>query len=447
MGKNDRFEKIYSQGTMNVTEIWVNKEEALKFLMETVKPSLGCTEPACAALCAAAAAEQLLGAPETISITLNSGLYKNGMSVAIPGFDRVGMDYAAALGAMIGSTKDDLQVFKSITPEIEKSAKMLVESGNVSVTVDYAQKGIYASCEIVSGKDIARAVIQNAHTNLVLVSLNGEIRFQKELQSGSSMDPADTLKEMTIGEISRLVDSMEPSELDWLVDGANRNIEVAAYGLQNPSPVGIAAALEQNFCTSEVDAMMRLVGAAIESRLDGCQYAVTSSAGAGSKGLALTIPLSIAAEYGKKDREELSKALAFGHLVNSYINAVVGKLSAVCTCAAAASTAASAALVKLWGGTEEQMGYAIRNMTGTVSGMICDGGKTGCAMKLSMATSAAYLSARMAIQNASLRESDGICALSPEQCIENIAQIANAGMANVDSEILCIMLGKKNDKI
>lgn len=196
MGKNDRFEKIYSQETMNVTEIWVNKEEALKFLMETVKPSLGCTEPACAALCAAAAAEQLLGAPETISITLNSGLYKNGMSVAIPGFDKVGMDYAAALGAMIGSTKDDLQIFKSITPEIEKNAKVLVESGHVSVTVDYVQKGIYASCEIVSGKDIARAVIQNAHTNLVLVSLNGEIRFQKELQSGSIMDPADTLKEI-----------------------------------------------------------------------------------------------------------------------------------------------------------------------------------------------------------------------------------------------------------
>lgn len=425
----------------------MNKEEILNFLQETVKPSLGCTEPACAALCAAAAAEHLLGNPEKISMTLNSGLYKNGMSVAIPGFDRVGMDYAAALGAIIGSTKDELQIFRAITPEIKQKAKALVESGNVRVTVDYAQKGIYASCEISSGENLVRAVIQNTHTNLVQVSFNGKICFQKDLQPGSSMDPADKLKKMTIGEISRLVDNMEASELDWLVDGAACNTNVAAYGLQNPSLVGIATALKQNFCTSEVDAMMCSVGAAIESRLDGCQYAVTSSAGAGSKGLALTIPLSIAAEYGGISREQFSRALAFGHLVNSYINAVVGKLSAVCTCAAAASTAASAALVKLWGGTEEQMGFAIRNMTGTVSGMICDGGKTGCAMKLAMATSAAYLSARMAINNASLRESDGICASSPEQCIKNIAQIANEGMSDVDQEILRIMLAKKYDKM
>ncbi|MFC2661784.1 MAG: L-serine ammonia-lyase, iron-sulfur-dependent, subunit alpha, partial [Eubacterium sp.] len=177
--------------------------------------------------------------------------------------------------------------------------------------------------------------------------------------------------------------------------------------------------------------------------LDGCPYSVTSSAGAGSKGLALTIPLSVAAKYAGSSREQLARALAFGHLVNSYINAVIGKLSAVCTCAAAASTAAAAALVKLWGGTEEQMGFAIRNMTGSVSGMICDGGKTGCAMKLAMATSAAYLSAQMAVKNSVLRESDGICAVTPEQCIVNTAQIANVGMAEVDSEILSIMLAKK----
>lgn len=422
----------------------MKKEEALAFLHNTVKPSLGCTEPACAALCAAAAAGKLHGSIQSILLTVNPGLYKNGMSVAIPGFDRVGMDYAAALGALIGTTEGELQIFEAITPEIAEQAKALVASGTVRVTADHAQKGIYARCEITADGETAQAVIQNAHTNLVLVSHNGTICFQKEQRPGSGVeDPSAALKTMTIAEISRLVDSMALSELDWLVDGAAVNNGMAGYGAQHPSPVGIAAALQLDFCGSEADEMMCSVGAAIESRLDGCPYSVISSAGAGSKGLALTIPLSIAAEHAKVSREQLARALAFGHLVNSYINAVIGKLSAVCTCAAAASTAAAAALVKLWGGTEEQMGFAIRNMTGTVSGMICDGGKTGCAMKLALATSAAYLSAQMAVHNSVLRESDGICAASSEQCIANIAQIANIGMANVDSEILRIMLAKK----
>ena len=354
------------------------------------------------------------------------------------------MDYAAALGALIGTIDGELQIFKAITPEIAEQARTLVASGSVRVAVDYEQKGIYARCEVTADGETAQAVIQNAHTNLVMVSYNGAVCFQSKLQSMSDgKDFAAALKKMTIAQISRLVDGMTLSELDWLVDGVAANDAVAVFGTKHPSPVGIAAALQREFCGSELDEMMLSVGAAIESRLDGCPYSVTSSAGAGSKGLALTIPLSIAAKHAGSSREQFARALAFGHLVNNYINAVIGKLSAVCTCAAAASTAAAAALVRLWGGTAEQMGFAIRNMTGTVSGMICDGGKTGCAMKLAMATSAAYLSAQMAVNNSVLRESDGICAAASEQCIANIAQIANIGMANVDSEILRIMLAKK----
>ena len=422
----------------------MNKEEALAFLHDTVKPSLGCTEPACAALCAAAAAGKLQGSVRSISLTINPGLYKNGMSVAIPGFDRVGMDYAAALGALIGTDAGELQIFEAITPEIAGRAKQLVESGKVRVTVDHGRRGIFASCEVASDNETAQAVIEGGHTRLVMASYNGQTVYRGEQSSASDgKDLASALTKMTIAEISRLVDSMTSSEADWLVDGAAVNDAVADYGANHPSPVGIAAVLNQDFRGGEADAMMRCVGAAIESRLDGCPCSVTSSAGAGSKGLALTIPLSVAATYAGASREQLARALAFGHLVNSYINAKIGKLSAVCTCACAASTAAAAALVKLWGGTEEQMGLAIRNMTGAVSGMICDGGKTGCAMKLAMATSAAYLSAKMAVKGSALRETDGICAATPEQCIANVAQIANSGMAGVDAEILSIMLAKK----
>ena len=357
-------------------EAILDKEQALALLCDTVKPSLGCTEPACAALAAAAAAGKLHGGVRSVFLTVNPGLYKNGMSVAIPGFDQVGMDYAAVLGALIGTDAGELQIFEAITPGIAQQAKELVASGCVRVAVDYERKGIYAACEVSSDAETARAVIEGAHTNLVMLSHNGTVFVQKEqLGKGAGEDPACALKEMTIAEMSRLVDGMAPSDLDWLVDGSAVNDAVADWGAEHPSPVGIAGALGAGFDGGEADAMMRAVGAAIESRLDGCPRSVTSSAGAGSKGLALTIPLSVAARYAGSSREQLARALAFGHLVNSCINASIGKLSAVCTCAAAASTAAAAALVKLWGGTEDQMGVAIRNMTGAVSGMICDGGK------------------------------------------------------------------------
>ncbi|MGN0072093.1 MAG: L-serine ammonia-lyase, iron-sulfur-dependent, subunit alpha [Atopobiaceae bacterium] len=423
----------------------MKSEEALAFLHETVAPSLGCTEPACAALAAAAAASVLGGTPDRILLTVNPGLYKNGMSVAIPGFDAVGMPYAAALGAAIRSTDAGLQIFSAITPEIAGTAHALVDAGKVEVSVDADKSSIYALCTISSGTETAEALIEGSHTNIVRISHNGKACFEKDAETaGSKTSPAAALEDMTIEEISDLVDSMDPADLDWLVDAAQVNSQVAAFGEKHPSPVGIASALSAISSESEADEMVRAVGSAIESRLDGAPCTVSSSAGAGSKGLALTLPLTIAAEHAGSTRADLARALAFGHLLNSNINAKIGKLAAVCTCAAAASTAASAALVKLWGGSTDEMGFAIRNMTGTIAGMICDGGKCGCGMKLGMATSAAYLSAKMACAGSALRPTDGICDVSPEQCIENMARIAHHGMADVDEEILSIMLAKKN---
>ena len=425
----------------------MDTDEALSFLHETVAPSLGCTEPVCAALAAAAAAATLEGVPEHISLTVNPGLYKNGMSVAIPGFDAVGMPYAAALGALIGTTEHGLQIFSGITSEIVKAAHALVESGKVEVKVDTDKSSIYARCTIASGEETVEALIEGAHTNIVEVTRDGKICFEKNAEAKSEKpNLTASLEDMTIAEISGLADRMDPADIDWLVDAAEINSRVAAYAEEHPSPVGIASALSKTTFVGEADEMMRAVGSAIESRLDGAPCTVSSSAGAGSKGLALTLPLTIAAEHAESDRTSLARSLAFGHLLNSYINARIGKLSAVCTCAAAASAAASAALVKLWGGSTDEMGFAIRNMTGTIAGMICDGGKCGCAMKLAMATNAAYLSAKMACAGSALRASDGICDVTPEQSIENMARIAHNGMKDVDREILEIMLAKKEQR-
>lgn len=424
--------------------ITVTPKNALVHLKNTVKPSLGCTEPVCVALCAAATAEIAEGEFKKLSMVVNPGLYKNGMSVAIPGYDEVGIAHAAALGALIGKTEKSLQVFEDITADLAQKAKKMLENGKVEIQVDYGQKSIYAYCRLETEKGVAQAWIQGAHTNITMTKWNDEIRFQKEAGASAWADPfLEALMEMKVSEINAVVDQIPVEEMGFLLEGTLPNEEIAEYGEKNPSEVGIAVMLGKEMVdNSLMEEMMKKVGSAIESRLDGCPYSVTSSAGAGSKGLALIIPLTTAARTENLSDEALARALAFGHLMNSYINAHIGKLSAMCTCAVAASTAMSAALVKLWGGDSEQIGQAVCNMTGTVTGMICDGGKTGCALKLAMATSGAYMSAKMAMNHSVLRATDGVCDDTPEKCVRNIARIANQGMEPADAEILKIMTGK-----
>ena len=168
-----------------------------------------------------------------------------------------------------------------------------------------------------------------------------------------------------------------------------------------------------------------------------------SSSGAGTKGLVVILPVSEAADALGVSMEKKVHALAIAHLVNRYINAYIGKLSPMCSCVMASSTAASVGIAYLLGGSDEQLGYAVRNMSGTVTGMICDGGKVGCAMKVATGSSAALLCALTAVHDAPLRVSDGICAETPEDCIRHMAQIGNQGMAQTDKEIIHIMEQKK----
>jgi L-cysteine desulfidase len=167
-----------------------------------------------------------------------------------------------------------------------------------------------------------------------------------------------------------------------------------------------------------------------------------SSSGAGTKGLVVILPVSETAKAVGASKLKTVRALAFAHLVNRYINAYVGKLSPMCSCVMCSSTAASAGITYLLGGNDEQIGHAIRNMTGTVTGMICDGGKVGCAMKVSTGSAAALMSAIHAVNGVALRVSDGICAETPEACIQHMARVGNPGIAGTDAEILKIMLEK-----
>ena len=425
----------------------MDKSQWIDLLKQDVVPALGCTEPVCVALCAAWAASHVSSEIRSVTVHTNAGIYKNGMSAGIPNCTHVGLPWAAAIGACLKNPEKQLQLLADLSPAVLDKATALVESGSVTVDMDPQAAGLYVSCTIAGGSDeTVTAIIRNAHTNLVYVEKNGAVLLDNRsgAQSSADSDLVDKLKMMTVAEIRAMVDCAGEQELSFLQDGVEMNEALAAYSESNSVGVGIGDALRGCEILSQdlLGRIIRKTSSAAESRLDGCPLPTMSSSGAGTKGLVVILPVSETAKAIRASREKTLRALAFAHLLNRYINAWIGKLSPMCSCVMASSTAASAAIAYLLGGTDEQIGYAIRNMSGTVTGMICDGGKVGCALKVATGSAAAFLCAVTAIQNAALRTTDGICAETPEQCIRNMARIGIRAMANTDSEILAIMTEK-----
>jgi len=424
----------------------MTKEQMLQLLRKDVVPALGCTEPVCVALCAATAGTALTGKPDSITIEVNPGIYKNAMSAGIPGCTMVGIPWAAAIGAHLKNPAKGLQLLEDINADILECAEKLISGGMVSVSVKNEEKSLYVQCTLRSASEEVICITRNSHTNIVFLSRNGEVLLENTAQSAAASDDSlvDALKEMTIAQIRELVCTACEEELAFMMDGIEMNEALAAYSETNPIGIGLTGSLRGHIGTGLLsnDLVGRItleVTSAAESRLDGCPLPTMSSSGAGTKGLVVILPISETAKAVGASRLQTVRAVAFGHLVNRYINAYVGKLSPMCSCVMCSSTAAAAGITFLLGGTDKQIGWAIRNMSGTVTGMICDGGKVGCAMKVATGSFAALTSALHAVQNVALRVSDGICAETPERCIRNMASIGINGMKDTDQEILRLM--------
>jgi len=427
----------------------MNKQDILALLKQDVVPALGCTEPVCVALAAAKAGQLLEDEVTSITVYANTGIYKNGMSAGIPNCDAVGLPYAAALGALLRNPEKKLELLEDITAEILREAKDLVEHGVVSVNLDSEASGLYVRCELCSMTEKVICQIQGAHTNIVYLEKNGQVLFNLDTAANSSADDplVKMLLDMKISEIRDLVDCIEEEELEFMLDGVEMNERLAQYSMSTPTGVGIADALRKEAASGVlqdnlISRIISKVSSAAESRLDGCPLPTMSSSGAGTKGLVVILPVSETADYIGASKEKKLKALALAHLINRYINANIGKLSPMCSCVMASSTASAVGIAYLLGGTNEQLGHTIRNMAGSVTGMICDGGKVGCALKVSVGSAAAVISAITAVNGAALRVSDGICAETPEDCIRNMALVGTQGMADTDCSILEIMTNK-----
>jgi len=435
--------------------------EIIELIRKEVKPALGCTEPIAVALAVAKAMEILEDRCEisdtdwrmkdcyNLRIEVSGNILKNGMGVGIPGTGMVGLHIAAALGAVCGKSEYGLEVLNDLNDASINRAKEMV--GNQLVTIGLAETGhkLYVKAYACS-KDghTAYALIQDNHDSIVETCFDGDI-LTTVTKDGcqEAPDQKTTLDyNLTVKEIVEFASTVAYEDIEFILESRTLNLALAKEGMKGcyGLKVGWAINLDDNkevFGGDFLSYAMSLTAAASDARMAGCTLAAMSNSGSGNQGITVTMPvIAYSITYGTND-EKLARALVLSHLIAIHIKGYLGKLSALCGCVIA-STGSACGLVYLRGGDYDQICSAIKNMIGNITGMVCDGAKVGCAMKVASGVSSALQSAVLAREGICISEHDGIIEKDIEKTIQNLGKIGSVGMQKTDNMILDIMVCK-----
>lgn len=434
--------------------------EIIELIRKEVKPALGCTEPIAVALAVAKAMEIIeekcdytgsdwrMQEDYTLDIEVSGNILKNGMGVGIPGTGMVGLHIASALGAVCGKSKYGLEVLSDLDPASISQARKMVEEDVVKIGLAETDQKLYVKASVLSDGHKASAVIAGDHDNIIETSFDDEVLTSSQKKSdGEVKESKSTLDyKLTVKEIYEFASTVAYEDIEFILESRTLNLALAQEGLKGTYglKVGYAIGLSENkevFGGDFLCYAMSLTAAASDARMAGCTLAAMSNSGSGNQGITVTMPvIAYSLRYGTSD-EELARALVLSHLIAIHIKGYLGKLSALCGCVIA-STGSACGLVYLRGGDYEQICAAIKNMIGNITGMVCDGAKVGCAMKVASGVSSALQSAVLAREGICISEHDGIIEKDIEKTVQNLGRIGSIGMQNTDNMILDIMVCK-----
>src|SRR6056297_1035515 len=419
----------------------------LDILKKEVVPALGCTEPIAVALAAAKAKETLGEETGKVHVFVSPNLFKNGIGVGIPGTGMVGLPIAAALGACGGESKFGLEVLKHVTQNHIRQAKEKLLRDEIEIEIKKHSNPLFVEC-ISYNKEMTHAtkvVIQEEHSNISLIERDDKILYKKE--PGDLKNGNEKLNgKLTVERIINFSQSATHEELKFLKKAVQLNAAIGREGLEGEYgiQIGKTMCLQSNYddfgeCLASY--VVAVTAAAADARMSGCVLPAMSNSGSGNQGINATIPIS---EYARKKNikeEEMLRALAMSHLLAIHIKSSLGRLSALCG-VVAASTGVAGGLTYLMGGGKEKIILSMKNLIANLTGMICDGAKPGCALKVASGVSAAYLAAKLAVENKGATENDGIVEVDIENTIKNLANIGSQAMKITDEYILNIMVCK-----
>ena len=422
------------------------REQIIALIKRQVVPAVGCTEPMAVALCTARATEDLGRRPEKIRVLLSGNMLKNAMGVGIPGTGMIGLPIAVALGAIVGKSQYQLEVIKDLTPEkLEEGKAFIADPHRIDIKLkENITEKLYIEVTCSAGDDSATAVIAGSHTNFVYECCNGKVLLDKRKCTEDTEEHKGVDLDMkTVWEFAT---TTPLEEIAFMEEARDYNIRAAEesrkgnYGhclgktIDRPLSHGI-------FGDSIFSHIISETALACDARMGGAMIPVMSNSGSGNQGICATNPVAVFARENENTEEELVRALTLSHLTAIYIKQSLGTLSALCGCVVA-STGASCGIVYLMGGDYGRVCAAIQNMVANLTGMICDGAKPSCSIKICSGVSSALLSALLSMQHHQVTAAEGIVDNDVDKSIHNLTSIGKEAMNPTDDMVLDIMTHK-----
>lgn len=411
-----------------------------------VVPAIGCTEPVSVALCVAKATEVLGELPEQIYLRLSANILKNAMGVGIPGTKMIGLPIAVALGALIGRPELQLEVLKDCNDEAVEKGKEYIAEKRIHISLEENDKAkLYINVVCKAGNHESEATIKDEHTNIVYLRKDSKEILNRTTCSAGEV--AQNEVKLTLKMVYEFATTTPVDDIRFILEARKLNEQAAEDGLRK----NYGHELGKTMCSplgkgimgdSIYSHILSKTSCACDARMAGAMIPVMSNSGSGNQGICTTMPVVVFAEENHNTEEEMIRALILSNLTAIYIKQNLGSLSALCGCVVA-STGSSCGITYLMGGSYEQISYSVKNMIANLTGMICDGAKPSCALKLTTGVGTAVMSAMLAMQHKYVTSVEGIIDDDVDQSIRNLTSIGSKGMDETDRFVLDIMTHKK----
>ncbi len=421
------------------------REQIIALMKREVVPAVGCTEPMAVALCVSRATEALGCRPEKITALLSANILKNAMGVGIPGTGMIGLPIAIALGALIGKSEYQLEVIKDVCPEAIEQGKQYIDEGRIDIQLkqDCCDK-LYVEILCEGGGHKACAIIQGSHTHFVSVTRDDEVLLDEQASHSGDCDEDDITLNLRL--VYDFAMQAPLDEIRFILETRDYNLKAAQESLKGNYGHCLGKTMDRPlshgiFGNTIFSRILSKTALATDARMGGALIPVMSNSGSGNQGICATNPVAVYAMENENTEEELIRALTLSHLTAIYIKQSLGKLSALCGCVVA-SIGSSCGITYLMGGDYDRICYAVKNMIANLTGMICDGAKPSCALKIASGVSTALLSAVLAMEGRHVTSAEGIIDDDVDRSIRNLTVIGADAMCATDSMVLDIMTGK-----
>ena len=422
------------------------RERIISLVNKEVVPAIGCTEPMAVALCTAKAATTLGRRPDRIEVFLSPNMLKNAMGVGIPGTGMIGLPIAVSLGALIGKPEYELEVLKDLTPATLEQGKRYINDADIDIKLKQGNVDkLYIEVVCRAGSDMATAIISGSHTHFVYVERNGEVVMDNRGGHGGSDEEEDDIQ-LNFRLVYDFATTAPLDEISFILKTKEYNMKAAEESIKGNYGHCLGKTMDRPlshgiFGDNIFSHILSRTASACDARMGGAMIPVMSNSGSGNQGICATNPVVVYAMDNENTEEELIRALMLSHLTAIYIKQSLGKLSALCGCVVA-STGSSCGITYLMGGDYTRICNSVKNMVANLTGMICDGAKPSCALKISSGVSTALLSALLSMEGKCVTSAEGIVDDDVDKCIHNLTSIGADAMRATDDMVLDIMTHK-----